>query len=267
MEAAKNPTAPPSYAKYAFTDQHNLVLLFGAASFSVAFASPLPILAGAAGEVAWLVLGSRVPAFRKRIDGRLDAQRRARADDALDATLAELPATYSRRFLSLRRGTEEILTLARNRSDMPAAELQRTELGLSTVRSTFLDYQLLSRKVTSLIDATPIAALEEEAAWLQEAYAADKDLSVRMTIRKSLTQNQRQQQQHQQLTRVERAIELRLTMIEKALSYLKGRVTDAASNQVCHELDNLLSEVGAAAGLEPAIDEALSAPGPTWPQI
>jgi len=267
MEAAKDLTAPPSYSKYAFADQHNLVLLFGAASFSVAFASPLPILAGAAGELAWLVLGSRVPAFRKRIDRRLDAQRRARAENALDATLAELPATYSRRFLGIRRGTEEILTLAQNRSDMPAAELQRTELGLSRVRSTFLDYQLLSRKVASLIDATPIAGLEQEAAWLQETYAADKDLSVRMTIRKALTQNQRQQQQHQQLTSVARAIELRLTMIEKALGYVKGRATDGASNQISHELDNLLSEVGSAAQLEPVIDEALSGTGPSWPLI
>jgi len=243
----------PSYLKYAFADQHNVVLMLGAACFSLAFATPIPLVAGAGCELAWLVVGPRLPAFRRWIDHRLDAQRRAEADEALEATLRKLPATHSRRFQLVNRAADELLMLARNRRGMPPAELRSAELGLGQVRSAFLDYQLLSVRVSALIGATPVAALEEEAARLQEAYAADKDLSVRMTIRKALTQNQRQQQQLQQLTSVDRAIELRLSMIEKALAYLKGRVADTASSSLTQELDGLLAEVGAASRLEVAL--------------
>jgi len=162
------------------------------------------------------------------------------------------------------RAAEEVLMLARNRRSVPPGELWNADLALGQVRSAFLDYQLLSVRVSALIVATPVAALEKEAAQLQEAYAADKDLSVRMTIRKALTQNQRQQQQLQQLTSVERAIDLRLSMIEKALAYLKGRAADAASSSISHELESLLAEVGAASGLEVAINDAFSGAGPSW---
>ncbi len=53
----------PSYLKHAFKDQHNLVLILGAACFSLAFASPLPLLVGAAGEFLWLLTGPRLPPF------------------------------------------------------------------------------------------------------------------------------------------------------------------------------------------------------------
>lgn len=262
MADVKDLSGPPSYVKYAFVDQHNLVLLFGAACFSLAFASPLPLFVGLGVELAWLTIGPNLPAFRRWIDRRLDTQRRALADDAMAATLAKLPATQSRRYVSMNRSAEEVLTLTRNRSGLPPGELSRATLALAQVRSTFLEYQLLSGRVASLIDATPSAALEQEAARLQEAYAADKDLSVRMTIRKALTQNQRQKQQAQQLTSVDRTIELRLSMIEKALGHLKGQAADAASNLPSHELEGLLVEVGAAARLEVAINDALSGAGP-----
>jgi hypothetical protein len=264
MENTQDLSQSPSYVRYAFEDQHNVVLMFGAACFSLAFATPIPLVAGAGCELAWLVIGPRLPAFRRWIDRRLDAQRRAQADEALEAMLGKLPATHSRRFQLANRAADEVLMLARNRRGMPPAELRSAELGLDRVRTAFLDYQLLSVRVATLIGSTPIAAIEKEAARLQEAYAADKDLSVRMTIRKALTQNQRQQQQLQQLTSVDRTIELRLSMIEKALAYLKGQVADAASNLLSHELDGLLAEVGAASRLEVAINDAFSGAGPSW---
>lgn len=254
----------PSYVKYAFADQHNLILLLGAASFSLAFATPLPLLAGAAGELAWLAMGSRMPVFRNAIDRGLETERRAQADDAVEAALGKLPAEQSRRYLDMSRSAAEMLALARNRRGIPPAELQRGEQALGRVRSTFLDYLLLSRRVAALVDATPSAAIEHEAAVLQQSYAAERDLSVRMTIRKALTQNQRQQQQLQQLTSLGRTIELRLSMIEKALAYLKGQVGDAASNLLSHELEGLLAEVGAAARLEVAINDAFGAPSASW---
>jgi hypothetical protein len=252
---------PPSYLKYAFKDQHNLISLLGAACFSLAFASPLPVLLAAAAEFLWLALGSHLAPFRRSVDRRLEMQRRAAAEDVLAATRARLPPTEQRRFLSVSNSAESVLALARTRRGIPAAEIERGERGLHQVLHIFLDYQLLSRRVTALIEVRPVAALEQEAAALQQSYAADKDLSVRMTIRKALTQNQRQIAQLQQLTSVARTIEVRLSMIEKALGYLKGQVADSASNPLARELDDLLAEVGSAEHLEAAVNEALSGHG------
>ena len=41
-----------SYLKYAFKDQHNLVLLFGAGCFSMAFATKTPLFVAASAEGA-----------------------------------------------------------------------------------------------------------------------------------------------------------------------------------------------------------------------
>jgi hypothetical protein len=255
-------SAPPSYVKHAFAEQHNLILLFGAAAFSLAFASPLPLLLAAGGELAWLALGPRLPAFRSAVDRRLEAQRQAKADQALETASGPLSASHSNRFLVLTRSADEALTLARARSDMPPEEQRRAVQALLKVRRTFLDYQLLSQRVTALVNATPAAAVEQEAARLQQSYAADRDLTVRMTIRKALTQNERQQQQIQQLTSLSRAIELRLSMIEQALSYVRGQAADAASGLLARELDSLLTQVGSAERLEAAINDVFSGPSP-----
>jgi len=82
--------AATSYLGYAFKDQHNLVLLFGAVCFSVAFASPVPLFVGAAGELLWLAIGPHLPAFRGWVDGRLEAQYLARAELAIDGALAKI---------------------------------------------------------------------------------------------------------------------------------------------------------------------------------
>ena len=82
--------SPPSYLKFAFKDQHNLVLLLGAASFSLAFASPLPVLVGAGGEALWLLVGPRLPAFRGWVDAQLSTQYLARAETAIQGALREL---------------------------------------------------------------------------------------------------------------------------------------------------------------------------------
>ena len=118
---------PPSYLKYAFKDQHNLISLLGAACFSLAFASPLPILLAAAAEFLWLALGSHLAPFRRSVDRRLEMQRRAAAEDVLTATRARLPPGEQRRFLSVSNSSENVLALARTRRGVPAAEIERGE--------------------------------------------------------------------------------------------------------------------------------------------
>ena len=245
--------SPPSYLKYAFKDQHNLVLLFGAGCFSLAFASPLPLAIGAGGELLWLLVGPRLPAFRAWVDRQMSAQYLARAERAIEGALGELGEADVERFAKLTRHVDELVQGARER--LTARELQLGLHGLLELRRTLLDYLFLGQRVEALLDPTPSAELEKEAAQLQESYTAERELTVRMTIRKALSAVQKRMSQQTALAGVKRNVELRLEMLDKIAPLLQTRLADPGFSQLAPELDTALAEVGSAETLERALDE------------
>src|SRR6185436_39010 len=94
-------SAPPSYLSTAFSSQYNLILLGGSALFSLASASLLPLVIGAAAEFFWLALGPRLPAFRRRVDQRADAERRSRLDDEVTHGMLGMNQEHAARLLAL----------------------------------------------------------------------------------------------------------------------------------------------------------------------
>jgi hypothetical protein len=102
--------------------------------------------------------------------------------------------------------------------------------------------------------------MEKEAAELQQSYTAERELTVRMTIRKALGAVQRRISQQTALAGVERSIELRLEMLEKAVPYLRGRLADPGLRELAPELDTTLVEVGSAEALELTVDEIFDGP-------
>lgn len=256
--ADARPSPPPNYLKYAFNDQHNLIALFGAACFSAAFASPLPLALGAAGELAWLTVGPRLPRFRDWVDEQLGEQYLARSEAAIEGALAELPEADVARFRALTVGVDDVLALARAR--LTRAELSLALHGVLELRRTFLDYLFLNQRVLSLLDPTPTPKLEQEAAQLQEAYSAERELNARMTIRQALTAVQKRMAQRAGLTGVQRTLELRLDMLEKASPQLKARLADPNFSELAAELDSALAEVGEADALERTVDDLFEIP-------
>ncbi len=252
--------SPPSYLKYAFKDQHNLVLLLGAAAFSLAFATPLPLLAGAGGELLWLVIGPRLPAFRGWVDAQLSTQYLAKAEIAIQGALRELSESSAARFVTLSGKAEELVGLARAR--LSARELSLSQHGVLELRRTFLDYSFLSVRLDTLRDPTPTTELEKEALQLQESYSAERELTARMTIRQTLGSVQKRLSQQSGLASVERDIETRLEMLEKILSQLMARLADPGF-ALTQELDTALAEVGSAESLELTVDEIFDSPAPS----
>jgi len=251
MASAQLPQA--SYLKHAFKDQHNLVVLFGAACFSLAFASPLPLLVSAGGELLWLLLGSRLPPFRAWVDRQLCIQYLARAETAIEGALRELSERDANRYRALNRNATHLVAIAHER--LPAAQRELAQSGLLELRRTFLDYLFLGQRVAALVDATPGAELERQSAQLQEAYRSERELTVRMTIRKALSSLTRRISQQNALASVSRNLDLRLEMLEQALPYLKSRLADPSFELLAPEIDGALAEIGAAEALELAVDE------------
>jgi hypothetical protein len=252
--------SPPSYVKYAFTDQHNLVLLFGAACFSAAFASPLPLEVGAGAELLWLLIGPRLPAFRDWVDARLSSQYLARAETAIEGALGELGEGEVNRFVAVSRSAAELAATARQRKSIASRDLQLSLHGLLELRRTFLDYQFLGQRVVALIETTPTAEVEKEAARLQEEYTAERELTARMTIRKALTLAQKRLQQQQELIAINRTIGTHLEMLEKVVPYLRGLLVDPSFCQLSQELDKAVAEIGPAEALEVAVDQTFDSP-------
>ena len=253
--------SPPSYLKYAFKDQHNLVLILGAACFSVAFASPLPLLVGAGGELSWLLVGPRLRAFRDWVDRQMSTQYLARAETAIEVALRELPEADVARFIALSNGARRLLTIARPRLSMREAQLG--EHGLLELRRTFLDYSFLKQRVDALVDPTPNAELEKEAAQLQESYGAERELTARMTIRQALASIQRRMQQQAGLAGVTRTLESRLERLEECAPNLEERLSEPSFTQLTSELDTALGAIGSAEALEIVVDEIFATPGAT----
>ena len=250
----------PSYLKHAFKDQHNVLLLLGTACFSLAFASPLPLLLGAAGELVWLLVGPRLPAFRSLVDRQLSAQYLARSEAAIEDALRQLSESDAQRFRGLSR---EVAALGQQAAErLSPREQQLGEHGLLELRRTFLDYLFLGQRVTSLRDPSPTAELEKEAAELQESYSAERELTVRMTLRNALGAVQRRIQQQTALAGVERSLELSLEMLEKAVPQLRGRLADPGLRDLTPEVDTALAEIGPAETLELTVDQIFD--GPSW---
>jgi hypothetical protein len=81
-----------------------------------------------------------------------------------------------------------------------------------------------------------------------------------MTIRKSLTLAQKRLQQQQELIVINRTLETRLEMLERAVPYLKGRLVDPTFSQLPQELDKALADIGPAEALEIAVDQTFESP-------
>jgi len=244
--------SPPSYLKYAIKDQHNLVVLFGAACFSLAFASRIPLMVGAGAELLWLLIGPQLPAFRGWVDRQLDAQYMARAEEAIQVALGELSDADASRFRALNESAMQLLGRAR----LAAAprELKLAVHGLLEYRRTFLDYLFLGQRLDSLLDPTPASAMEAEATQLQQSYSAERDLTARMTIRQAQTALQRRIRQQATLDDVRRALDRRLIALEEALLQLHEPPTDPASGSLAQEIEQALAGIGPAEPLEQTLD-------------
>ena len=249
---------PPSYLKYAFKDQHNLVVLFGAACFSLAFASSRPLLVALGTELLWLLVGPRLPVFRAWVDRQLSSQYLARSEAAIEAALGELSEQDANRFRALSRNATELVASAPARLSVREREL--AVHGLLELRRTFLDYLFLGQRVEALLDPTPHAEREREAALLQQSYSTERELTKRMTLRKALSALQQRITEQTALSGVKRSLGHRLEMLEASLLYLRARLADPSFELLATEIDTALSEVGSAETWELAVDQIFEPP-------
>jgi len=250
-----------SYVARAFWNQYNVILLAGAALFSVALASFVPILVAAVAEVVWLGIGARSAAFRSWVAHRAFLERRARLEQELESSLAALDPSYRERFAAMGRAISEILELLGGQMGVSRSELETATLKLDEVRAAFLRFSAIHQRLFRFAAETPVTDLEREVVRLREQFSGEKDLGVRVTVRQALGLAERRLQQWQQIGNTRRTVEVQLDTVEKSFSYVKSRAMGFATGpEILREIDGLLSQVSSVGAFEAETQDATRFP-------
>lgn len=247
--------AAPHYLSTAFYSQYNLILLSGSALFSLASASTVPLAIGCAAELCWLSLGPRLGAFRRRVDARSEAERRAKLEDEVLMVMRSLGPEHTARALAVNHGLSLISLHVDASTTDPAERAAWAEL--EHVRPAFVRCCRLEERLGHRLEELQLAPPEQEMARLSQAYAAEKDLGMRLTLHQAIKLEQRKLEQLARMIEQRRQIRMKLTLVEQSLTHLRGQqqlgvplpelLADA------HALMNLLA---GAAALEAELGEA-----------
>ena len=259
--------SPRNYFQRAFSDQHNVILLIGSVLLSLAFASFLPLLIGFVGEVLFLSICPRLPAFRAWVDARDSAVHKLETERALEGDLSSLTPAYRLRFEAFSRLLDEVVgRLAAQRTfgfDGLAAVRQNFDTLLHSALSLLRTQQTVSAAIAEI----PALELAQEVARLDRAFAAERDLELRMGLRQQALAAQRRLSQREELEKTRAKADLELSTIEKGAGYLKSRAAELVSaEQMLTEVRALVSDVAAPSMRVPTLSErpastaALSAP-------
>jgi hypothetical protein len=245
----------PSYVSTAFYSQYNVILLGGSALFALASASPLPLAAGIVGELLWLSLGPRLPAFRRHVDQHADSERRARLDDELMHGMRSLAPIHTARLLAV---SHNISWIAMNAEASAGGGPERAALAeLEGLRACFLRLCQLQERLGQRLEELRLAPPEQEVARLSQAYAAEKDLGLRFTLHQAIKLAQRKIEQQAHLVDAQRQIDLKLSLLEQSLVHLKNQQQlGVAWPELARDLQGIVSHAGGVAALQAELGEA-----------
>ena len=245
----------PNYLSTAFYSQYNLILLGGSALFSLAAASPAPIMVGLAAELSWLAVGPRLSLFRRKVDERVEAEHRVRLDDEVLAGMRSLDAQHKSRLLGVGQAVSLLAMHAgEGRAVDPALGVALSEL--EQLRPTFLKlcklHERLSVQLQELVQRPP----ELEVARLSQAYAAEKDLGLRLTLHQSIKLAQKKIEQQARMVDLRRSIELKLSLIEQSLQHLANQQQmGVPAADLARDIQALLAQAETAAAFEAELGE------------
>lgn len=246
--------AQPSYLSTAFYSQYNLILLGGSALFSLAAASPLPLLVGVAGELVWLAIGPRLSVFRRQVEQQQDNERRARLDDEVMHGMRTLAPDHNARLLAVGQSISWIVLSAESLARGPSERALLAEL--EELRPAFLRLCQLQERLAQRLEELRLAPPEHEVARLSQAYAAEKDLGLRFTLHQSIKLAQRKIEQQAHMIDSQRQIELKLSLLEQSLLHLRNQQQlGVAWPDLARDIQGLLIQVNAAANWEAELIE------------
>jgi hypothetical protein len=231
-----------NYVLRLFQVQYNLIFVGGAGLFSLASASPWPLLAALGVEALWLGPCSRVPSVRRWVDARDAVESEVENETVVKTALEGLESQYASRVLALEHGLAE-LKGAGAVSD--AVNPTRVQQEVAKVGAAFVRMCHSHQRLGSFVDTLPEAELGEEVQRLKQSFTAEKDLGLRLGIKQSIALAQRRLEQRQKAVSALRNLSLQLDAVERSVSDLRGQARAVGlSLDVAAGIDLLVSELG-----------------------
>lgn len=234
----------PNYFRAALTNQYNLILLAGCASFAAAFSSFAPLLAGLVGEALWLAAGPSLPAFRRLSDA---ARQEADGARAMGALLPE----YAERVQAVERELVEIRDLVATRAGVTSDEQADVARRLRPMLQSFLDVCTTHQRLRRTSAPGQLGELHAELSSLHQALANETDLGMRASVRRALTVAERRIKQHEGNEAACRSMEMGMQTLQKSLIYLKECAAGLGSlADLCAEIEGVVAQLSRVAALE-----------------
>jgi hypothetical protein len=225
----------------AFRLQYNVILLFGAACFSLALASLTPLSVGLLLELVWLTLAATSQVLSRFVADQSLTTEELRSDAALAPELRD----RSRRV----RDSADALRRAARRA--APSELPRLLERVDALQRGFTRLVELHERLAAAAVSIPSAEIANEITRVSKAALGEKDLATKVGLKQTLALAQLRQRQHERALGALRVSQAQMRTIENTLAHMHGVLTSkSASHDLAGEVQTMGEQLAACAAAE-----------------
>jgi hypothetical protein len=243
--------------KVVYFNQYNLLLVSGAAVFSLALASRWPLIVGGVAEAIWLIVSLTSRSVRRwAVSHVLDQDRERRVDEA-QPVCKTLEPDYVGRLEKIEAVGTDIRRMIWERG-LEGALFSGTENRLESLLLGFAKMAALHQRLSRLIGGTDPNLLEQELVALGQSLSSEKDGSIRFVLQQAIGIAQRRFEQRERLENQLRLLGVRMGTLEMSLDYLRSNVFAGRSEKdLAAEITQLMSNLSYLVELETEVNTSV----------
>ncbi|MEP6863790.1 MAG: hypothetical protein ABJE66_24400 [Deltaproteobacteria bacterium] len=240
----------PSLFHRAFWNQYNFILLGGAALFSIATFTWIPLMLGAGVEALWLFLGADSSPFKRWVTIQESLEERERLKLHAQEALKTLEPGYLQRFRALELCSERVQKLAGDNPSLETTLIQGEMDKLGKLLHSFLDMAVTHQRLGHYLIDNDEGDLRRDIESTERALKNEQNPAVLSGLRQGLTLAQKRLKQHQAIEANWRALGVKMDTLDKSFRYLESHVVAISERQqLSEEIDELILGVDAVTDL------------------
>jgi len=237
----ETPQKKPSVFSRAFWNQYNLILLGGAALFSLTTFSWLPMLIGVGAEVLWMVLGADSGPFRRWVAIQEGKEAREALEKRSAEALGTLESRYVGRFHGLAELAGQIEKLAKENTRLETSMIQGEMDKLGQLLHSFLDMAVLHQRFSHHLEDNDYAEIRRDIESCERALKDEGDSEVKAGLRQNLDLAKKRLKQHERIEATHRLLGVKMDTLEKSFRYLETHILSISKREeLSSELDGLI---------------------------
>lgn len=225
----------------AFWNQYNLILLGGAALFSLTTFSWIPLLLGAGAEALWMVLGADSSLFRRWAAIQEGKEAREALEQRTTKALTTLEQSYVTRFHELAELAQEIEKQAKENDSLETSMIQGEMDKLGQLLHSFMDMAVLHQRFSHHLAENDYREIRRDIESCERALRDEGDTEVASGLRQSLELARKRMKQHERIEATHRLLGVKMDTLEKSFRYLQSHILSISKpEELSAELDGLI---------------------------